>query len=637
MRLPIAMPFAFQSATLLLCIFFTHFNFATLSVHLSQKKLGLEDTLLLSIQSDTLNTQAPPDPQALANLSKNFDILNMQQSQFISIYNGVTQRTQKWQYRLHPKRSGRLTIPAFVLGSEHSAPSSIEVRQKKQQPNRFHSNNAPHVFIEINTHPKTPFVQSQVKYQVKLFYLDNISSGTLSDPKVDHALMITLEPERRYEENRYHHQYHVLEKNYVFFPEKSGSLSVSGPVFSGREQHLGSFLNDHDFFEPIAAPIKAYGDVKEFNVQPIPATLAKDVAEHWLAAENITLSESWQYPPHALKIGEPIQRTITIQALGISAAQLPPLVSTTSKAFNHYEAPTQTKTYTERNHSLAVTRTKTVTYLAKQSGSIALPAIHLTWWSTKKNRLEKTSLAEKILTVPKSLQSETQPVHSQAKETSKQHRHSLKDNTYTTSPAAAQQATLETLPRTRHNTKASAQLSTEGDGARTNIAKKKSILKQHLAAAFSHVTLLLEQAWLIGLLCLGILCGIIAKKILPRLILKWAKRKKQLAAIAHACHNNDPIEAEQSLLTWGQTIFPKAQIRSLSDLKNLIINPNLKYELQYLETIRYGLSHQWQGERLYYHLKKFKLTTRRQIQAPALAALYPEHTPTSHDFPFHHC
>jgi hypothetical protein len=106
-----------------------------------------------------------------------------------------------------------------------------------------------------------------------------------------------------------------------------------------------SFANDPFFRNSLSAGMKfadagqpAAASSRELTVngEPRPAT----VHGEWLPAEQITLHESWEDKPPQLKVGEPVTRTITIEAKGLVAPQIPPLsLAQPANARSYPEAP----------------------------------------------------------------------------------------------------------------------------------------------------------------------------------------------------------------------------------------------------------------------------------------------------------
>src|SRR5690606_29743898 len=62
---------------------------------------------------------------------------------------------------------------------------------------------------------------------------------------------------------------------------------------------------------------------QNLTIKTIPSSFA---GKPWLPAANVTLSEHWSASTEQLKIGEPVTRSITINAEGLTAGQIAPII-----------------------------------------------------------------------------------------------------------------------------------------------------------------------------------------------------------------------------------------------------------------------------------------------------------------------
>jgi len=97
-------------------------------------------------------------------------------------------------------------------------------------------------------------------------------------------------------------------------------------------------------------------------------------------------------------VGEPITRTVTLKALGVTAGQLPDLKFEGSESLKVY--PETPKSETKLNGTeLTSTKTFKVTYIPSHSGKSELPSLTVTWWDLKKNRQALATLKGQSLQV----------------------------------------------------------------------------------------------------------------------------------------------------------------------------------------------------------------------------------------------
>jgi len=401
--------------TLLLMLVAATPGMADVRVSLDRDKVYTDDVFTLTIESDGQSSGQPPE---LAPLQKDFTVLGTSTSTQMSIFNGRRSDKTLWHVQLQPRHSGQLRIPPLRVDGQQTVAISLKVNNP---PRQQMAQVGQHVFIEteVNTHGKRPYVQQQIPYTVRLYYDDRLREGELSAPEPKNAVVERLGEEKRYESVRNGRQYNVIERNYVVSPEKSGSLSIPPAVFRGRiavpQQGRGSrrsrnpmeeflrnspFANDPFFSGALGAdpfgsafggesdqPITVRSNAVKLKIKPRPATASRN----WLPAEAITLTDSWAKNPPQLKVGEPVSRTITIEARGLSGSQIPELAVT---------APTDTRLYPETpaqenrtdGNTIYGVRTQTLTYIPGARGTLNVPAITLNWWNTRRNKAARSTL-----------------------------------------------------------------------------------------------------------------------------------------------------------------------------------------------------------------------------------------------------
>ncbi|MEO8007645.1 MAG: BatD family protein, partial [Betaproteobacteria bacterium] len=263
---------------------------------------------------------------------------------------------------------------------------------------------------------KSVYVQQQIPYTVRLYYDDTVQTGDLAAPDPANALVEQLGKEERYTTSRDGRNYNVIERRYAIAPERSGTLIIPPASFRGTavtEQNRSADANQDDdpmtrflrstplandpFFKDrfgagmsfgaMAQPVAARGQEIRLDVQPRPAA----AQGHWLPAEQITLHDSWSDSPPQFKVGEPVTRTVTINATGIAAAQIPPL---------SLDQPDNARVYPEAPDNQSQTDGKTIYGISKQSvtyipttlGTLDVPPIELAWWNTRDNMQSRATL-----------------------------------------------------------------------------------------------------------------------------------------------------------------------------------------------------------------------------------------------------
>jgi hypothetical protein len=136
-------------------------------------------------------------------------------------------------------------------------------------------------------------------------------------------------------------------------------------------------------------------EAQTINVKPKPANY---VGDHWLPAKKMAISESWSDGFPEFVQGEPITRSITLMADGLTASQLPTLVMDYPRNINQY--PESPKVDEQKsNQGILTNSVQTQALLVTQAGEYILPAINIAWWNTTTNQEEAIQLPERKIVV----------------------------------------------------------------------------------------------------------------------------------------------------------------------------------------------------------------------------------------------
>jgi hypothetical protein len=136
-------------------------------------------------------------------------------------------------------------------------------------------------------------------------------------------------------------------------------------------------------------------DEQRINVLPAPTTVN---AGDWLPALNVSLSEHWSTSLDSLKVGEPITRSITIKADGLTAGQINPLHLAPIDGLTFYNDQAQTDDQKSAN-GVEGSRIETIAIVPTKAGHFTLPEIKLNWWDTKTNSIRTATLPAVSLSV----------------------------------------------------------------------------------------------------------------------------------------------------------------------------------------------------------------------------------------------
>jgi len=357
-----------------------------LTASVDRDVLGLEETFTLVLRYDEqINTT--PDYELLR---KDFDILNTQSGTQMSIINGNMEASTEWKIALAPKRIGKLLIPSFTIDGAISDAIEITIEGKSKSPKNTDNN----VTVEVETSKDTSYVQEQIIVTLRLYTTVGLSGVDLQPLQVKDALVVNID-EKQYQTKINGRPGAVVETRYAVFPQQSGELIIPSMLYQVSVNSGQRDLWDRFYGNSQNNILRLRTDEQRINVLPAPASVSSG---EWLPALNVSLSEHWSTSLDSLKIGEPITRSITIKADGLTAGQINPLQLAPIDGLTFYNDQAQTDDQKTAN-GVEGSRIETIAIVPTKAGHFTLPEIKLNWWDTKTNSIRTATLPAVSLTV----------------------------------------------------------------------------------------------------------------------------------------------------------------------------------------------------------------------------------------------
>ena len=340
-----------------------------------RQQMSTGETLVLTVSLDQQVMFGEPDFSAL---DADFEIVSRNRQSRYSSNDGQVESFTHWLLTLMPRREGNLVIPSFSFKGEVSEALEINVTK----PANSLSSDAK-IFTEAKLEKNSVYVQEQALLTLRLYTAVPLSDFAVSPLAVPNAQVIKL-ADTQYQKRIGEMDYIVAETRYAIFPEHSGELNLPGVRYSGvarldynrKRVTLGS--------EDLILTVKA---------RPVNAT-----GDTWLPAEKLELSDNWQESAPQLRVGEPVTRTIVIDAQGLTSAQLPPLDTGAHDRVKRYTDQAQL----EDDHETKGVRSRRVESMAlvpTEAGTLSLPEISVPWWDTLSDSPRVAVLPARTLTV----------------------------------------------------------------------------------------------------------------------------------------------------------------------------------------------------------------------------------------------
>ena len=533
---------------------------ASLLTSVDRRQVSDADLLILKVRLENAGTNTAPD---FSVLEQDFEIVSIngpQSTSRTSIINGNTTAEVYvlWELSLRARRLGQLIVPSLFVGNHQSSPIVVNVVRQTAEMQRQTSQ---YVFFETTVDTQDTYVQGQILYTVKLFYVDAVSGDFPPPPALTDAVIEAIEGEQRYETLVNNRRYYVLEKRYAIFPQKSGELIIPRETFAGSR-------GSNRFFST-GERVMAISNPHTINVKAKPASFPD---ANWLPAKGLALTEGWSQTPPTFTVGEPINRTLTLIVDGVAGSLLPPMTPLTlDKAKTYEDPPTVTEATT--TNGIVATQTYTIGIVPTAAGTLELPAIRLYWWNTETDALAYSELPAASFTVKAS----------------------------TSTPASIPSLTPVVPP------------------AAVAAASNASSQPQNRWALISHVLVVVfALLWLITLGLWWRSRQTHSQSGKPETPSIATPNTAPLTQLTHACRQGQASAARQALFLWG--IEQDPSINSLHELGLHLQSPALITEIDNLERSIYaeGNHEDWDGSALLNIVKSLRQRPKTPKQQTSL-------------------
>lgn len=470
-------------------------------------------------------------------LEKNFTILSTGRRSNTQIINGDVKRSQQWILTVMAKQSGVLPIPSIRFGSDSSQATSIKVLKSAAS---LGANTTDDVVIKSEVDTTSPYVQAQVIYKAKVYRSVQTNNAKLFDPEVSGgpAIINRLGEDKTYEERLNGKRYVVTERQFVIFPQNSGTLKIEPIVFQAQ---IGSsnFFN-FDPFGPQPKTVIKRSEAIDLDIKPIPKSFTGDT---WLPAKQLSVQEQWSVDPSELIQGEAATRTLTLNAEGIPASNLPEVKTLLPEKLKQY--PDQPE-FSEDSDKKGFTssRKDKMAVIPVAAGEYVLPAIKIPWWNTETDKMEFAELPERS-------------IHAKSSD--------------------VLAAPIERQPLVEDSKPAMIETTDDKEVSMINTSTEQ--------LPWKWVSLILFILWLFTLLAFW--------KSKQKVTFKEAElsenksRRRLLKKFKQTCLSNDPVNTKKALLDWVKVTWPDEKVISINTIKKYS-NDELSKKIDELNNCLYG-------------------------------------------------
>lgn len=415
----------------------------------------------------------------------------------------------------------------------------------------------PDFWLESVLEPASPYVQAQAVFALRLYQAVSLRDLEFHAPTAPLADIRPIDGERVSEINRGERRYRLTERRYAVFPFASGKLELPEAHVSARTA-TGAATT--------ASPLRIVAPTGVHEVLPMPPG-SRGAA--WVPARALVLAETWSADPAEARVGEPLRRTIRIEAHGVDAAQLPEVVPA-GPGFSAHAEPPRLDNHFDDMWNVGI-REQVWQVVPARPGSLVLPAIDLPWWDVVTHRMRRASLPARTIHVT------TGSGHEPAPEPSPADTHAGPPQGMTTSPPTSEPSSAPAPAEPA--------------------AKTTDTIPVFATVAAA----------------LAVVAGLLFHLHLRRHHSAWRELKK-------ACRRHDPRAARDAVLRWVARYHPAAPPHTLGEVARWLPKADAQAALADLDRHLYGPdTPAWDGRILLASLATWRYKSRPSTAVAAHA------------------
>lgn len=174
---------------------------------------------------------------------------------------------------------------------------------------------------------------------------------------------------------------------YMIFPYKAGRFTLPAMEITAESPAEGTYKG---------RKITVHTAPVTFTVKPVPPEYPS--GHEWLVAQDVSLNDKWDRPLDDLKVGDVLERTVTIDVRGTLPQLIPEMKAPAGSWANIYPKPASLKDTRDEENANGE-RVEQASYLLLKAGTFTLPAMEIYWWNPYVGRLYKQSTAGRKIVV----------------------------------------------------------------------------------------------------------------------------------------------------------------------------------------------------------------------------------------------
>ena len=382
-----------RSSTLLILLtslFSVNVLAANLWASVNSNKVAKNEMFQLQLVTDQ---QADSSAINFDALKKDFYVSQPSYGTYQNSVNGKSSMRTTWTVSLAAKKLGNITIPSFSIDGVSSQPIEIHVSQNAQAPKASDL-----VEVQATLDKNTLYPQESAYLKTRLIIKTDprsLQNPQIIPPSTNGLTLTPVGEQQQYQSILHGVNVTVVDQDYRITADKPGHYILKGPEFRSGILYVNRATGNTSMLD---ADTKA--KVFDFTVEPKPASYHG----YWLPTSSLKLSQQWvdqnghdisTKSSYKTQVGDSITRTITMDVEGLTAEQLPNIVTHYPASIRVYADKPQFKTLPNN-----VTRmTLKQVLIPQQAGNINLEGVNIDWWNSKTKQQQTSEVAALSLNV----------------------------------------------------------------------------------------------------------------------------------------------------------------------------------------------------------------------------------------------
>jgi hypothetical protein len=239
--------------------------------------------------------------------------------------------------------------------------------------------------IKAHIEPAKNILVGQPVCLIVTVYVPNYFTGSPDFPEFEIENAIVVLPQDRPENSNTEIngvRYAGITETYVIYPQQAGDFQLPPATLTVP----------YTVAPPKSITATAHLPALTFHAD-VPAA-ARDL-DYFLPTTNLTIQQQWSVLLKNLRVGDSIQRTITVTATKMQAMLIPPLLMDAPDGIRVYpEEPVVQDQKTPRGDFVFGRRVQSAKYFIQREGEYTLPQVELKWWNLSTSRLVTATLPE---------------------------------------------------------------------------------------------------------------------------------------------------------------------------------------------------------------------------------------------------